>query len=262
MHFRSNLPAQLFQVGLFFARNLLAAFFFSLSINLRCAQVFPGLPVVCEQPVTSGWSGVWRKKLWRESNPILNRMLRSIEWLVWAPLGAASLHIFEEFVWPGSFLYWYRVYRGNAKSVNRGSLILINAGLLMTLLEACIGGHTSVGAAMLVTFSGILFSNGCWHLWATYKRHSYSPGTVTGVLLYLPLADYEFAVWFRSGGASLRMAIAAVSIGRHIPYGRRYITGGQRRRHRCTGSQQLGHSRRVLYGHWQRACNSKGSVTI
>lgn len=34
-----------------------------------------------------------------------------MRWLFWAPLVAATLHIFEEFVWPGGFARWDREYR-------------------------------------------------------------------------------------------------------------------------------------------------------
>jgi hypothetical protein len=38
--------------------------------------------------------------------------------------------------------------------------------------------------------SAVLCSNGIWHAWASYKSHSYSPGVVTGMLIYAPLAVY------------------------------------------------------------------------
>jgi hypothetical protein len=144
-------------------------------------------------------------------------MLENIEWLRWAPLAFASLHIFEEFVWPGGFMRWYRVYRGNTKSVNRTFLVIINAGLLITLFEAAIAARTSAGVALLLTFSGVLFSNGCWHVWASYKGHAYSPGTITGVLLFLPLAFYECAGWIRLSRTSFWTTIVALSIGATYP---------------------------------------------
>jgi hypothetical protein len=64
------------------------------------------------------------------------------------------------------------------QELNRRFLVIINAGLLVTLLEAALAGATPVSVALLLTFSAILFSNGCWHLWASYK--SYSPGAISG----------------------------------------------------------------------------------
>lgn len=144
-------------------------------------------------------------------------MLGNVDWLRWAPLLAACLHVFEEFAWPGGFPRWYRKYRGNARSVNGRFLVIINAGLLITLFEGAVAGGTAIGVALLLTFSAILFSNGCWHLWATYKSNSYSPGVISGTLVYLPLAVFEYAGWISIGRASLRTAGMALLIGASYP---------------------------------------------
>jgi hypothetical protein len=140
-----------------------------------------------------------------------------IDWLLWAPLATASLHIFEEFAWPGGFQRWYRKYRANATSVNRRFLVIINVGLLITLFEAALAGRSPVGAPLLLTFSAILFSNGCWHLWASYASRCYSPGAITGALLYLPLPIFEYAGWMHLGRASAWTAILAFVIGSSYP---------------------------------------------
>ena len=140
-----------------------------------------------------------------------------IDWLLWAPLAAASLHIFEEFAWPGGFERWYRKYRGNARSVNRRFLVLINAGLLITLFEAALAGRSPLGVPLLLTFSALLFSNGCWHLWAACKSHSYSPGSISGTLLYLPLPVFEYAGWMQQGQASIGIALMSFLIGCSYP---------------------------------------------
>lgn len=125
--------------------------------------------------------------------------------------------MFEEFVWPGGFQRWYRKYRGNAKSANRPFLIIVNVGLLITLFEAALAGRSPVGAPLLLTFSAILFSNGCWHLWASYRSHSYAPGAISGTLLYLPLAIFEYAGWMQLGRASLWTAALAFAAGCSYP---------------------------------------------
>jgi len=145
-------------------------------------------------------------------------MLDLMGWLPWAPLAAASLHVLEEFAWPGGFARWYKNYRGHAQSVNRRFLFIINAGLLVTLLESALAGRTPIGPPLLLTFSAILFSNGCWHLWASYKSHSYSPGVVSGTLLYLPLLVFEYVGWIQLGGVSLWTATLVFLIGGSYPF--------------------------------------------
>ena len=146
-----------------------------------------------------------------------NRMFIYVDWLLWSPLTAASLHVFEEFAWPGGFPRWYRTYRGNAESVNRRFLFIINAGLLITLFEGAIAGRTPVGVALLLMFSAILFSNGFWHLWAGYQSHSYSPGVISGTLVYLPLGIFEYSGWIRLGRASIRTSAVALLAGMSYP---------------------------------------------
>lgn len=36
----------------------------------------------------------------------------SAHWFAWAPLAAAAVHLFEEIVFPGGFMEWYRGYLG------------------------------------------------------------------------------------------------------------------------------------------------------
>jgi hypothetical protein len=137
--------------------------------------------------------------------------------LLWGPLAAACLHIFEEFAWPGGFRQWYLKYRGNAATVSRTFLVLINAALLLALTMDALGGRSERGVALLLTISALMFSNGCWHIWASLKSHSYSPGTITGALLYLPLGLFEYISWIRLREASLGTAIFAVLIGCSYP---------------------------------------------
>ena len=145
-----------------------------------------------------------------DSNLLVNALL-------WGPLVAASLHIFEEFVWPGGFLQWYLKYRENPKTVNRNFLLLINAALLLALLTGAMAGRRERSVALLLTISALLFANGCWHIWASYKSRSYSPGTITGTLLYLPLGVFEYLSWIRLREASVGTAVFALIIGCSYP---------------------------------------------
>jgi hypothetical protein len=61
--------------------------------------------------------------------------------------------------------------------------------------------------------AAVMCSNGCWHLWASYKSHSYSPGVGTGMMIYVPLAVYGYSQFVRSGVASIGMALVAGAIG-------------------------------------------------
>jgi len=119
----------------------------------------------------------------------------------------------EEFVFPGGFAAWYRQYRGNASRITRRFLFIINAALLIVCCDIGLLGRTTWGSAYWLLISALLCSNGCWHAWASYKQRAYSPGTITGLAVYVPLAVYGYIEFLHSGAASLRTALIAGLIG-------------------------------------------------
>ena len=137
-----------------------------------------------------------------------------IELLFWMPLAAAVLHIVEEFFWPGGFSDWYRGYRPDiAPTVTRRFLFWINAALVLGCLSAGIDGPSLYGAALFLTMAAILFANGAFHLIATLAAKRYSPGVVTGTLLYIPLGIAGYAAVLRLHRASIGTAVAAAILG-------------------------------------------------
>jgi hypothetical protein len=136
------------------------------------------------------------------------------EQLLWAPFVVACLHMFEEFAWPGGFKAWYERYRGSAvTSVTTRFLILINALLLFGCGYAAIVGHNASNLPFWMLMTAILATNGVWHGYATLRRREYSPGTITGLLLYVPLAVLGDMTFFRQGGFSIPIAIGCIGVG-------------------------------------------------
>lgn len=98
-----------------------------------------------------------------------------------------AIHVAEEA--PG-FVAWFNalvtpgITQGSFLSVNATALIItiVIAVLLMTSREkaACVVAVAWVGFLML--------ANGLFHLVATVVHWRYSPGVITGSLLYLPLS--------------------------------------------------------------------------
>ncbi|HEY3175849.1 MAG TPA: HXXEE domain-containing protein [Candidatus Polarisedimenticolia bacterium] len=127
-------------------------------------------------------------------------------WLWWAPLGAAALHIGEEFVYPGGFASWDREYRPSiSSSITPRIHFIVNALLLVACVTVGISGmpdgaivvggfrfRSALPASLSVigwlALAGLLFSNALFHLVGTYRTKRVSPGVRTGVLLYIPLA--------------------------------------------------------------------------
>jgi len=143
----------------------------------------------------------------------------TIQLLFWMPLVAATIHIFEEFVWPGGFAQWYREYRPDiSASISPQFLIGINALLLIVCAIAGASGATPRGTSLFLTIVALLAGNGLFHLRATIRAHRYSPGVISGVLLYVPLALVAFPVVLREGLASQGTALVSAAMGLSYPF--------------------------------------------
>ncbi|MEQ1353054.1 MAG: HXXEE domain-containing protein [Candidatus Acidiferrum sp.] len=136
-----------------------------------------------------------------------------MDWLSWAPLGAAMLHMFEEFVFPGGFMAWYRRYRDGGARVTVRFLVIINAALLVACLDIGFLRHRTAGVIYWLVIAAVLCSNGIWHAWASYKSRGYSPGVITGLLIYLPMTVFGYIQFLRAGKVSAGAAIVAGSVG-------------------------------------------------
>ena len=149
----------------------------------------------------------------------LIQIVPGTEWLRWAPLAAACLHITEEFVWPGHFMAWYQRYRGpTAARITVRFLVVIN----VVLVAACVNAAGALngppmGTGYWLAMCALLCANGVWHAWASVRSHSYSPGVITGVLVYVPLAVYAYPAILRTEKISVGSAVIAALIGVSYP---------------------------------------------
>jgi Protein of unknown function with HXXEE motif len=152
-------------------------------------------------------------------------------WLWWAPLIAAALHVTEEFALPGGFGAWDRAYRPAIRSSITPQLHVV-VNLLLLALCASVGlsglGETGatlgsvhfrspipapLAAASWVALAALLFSNAVFHIIGTIQSRRYSPGLITGVLLYMPLALFGGWRFIHGGGMPVLTAVAAVAVG-------------------------------------------------
>jgi len=132
----------------------------------------------------------------------------------WLPLIAIGLHLIEEFVWPGGFAEWFRWYRPErASSVTTRFLVRINALFVAMALLAGVLGFSRYGVAMWLVVASIAATNGLFHLWAMARTSRYSPGVVTGCIVYVPLAIFGFRYFWQRGWATIDVVVQAALIG-------------------------------------------------
>lgn len=137
-------------------------------------------------------------------------------YIFWAPLIAAALHITEEFVFPGGFRKWYSAYKPDIKkSISKRFLFFINLGLLILCYDIGALRESSIDISIILWLGvmALLAANGLWHLKAAWKTKTYSPGVVTGTIIYIPLAVYGYIYFLQTGQISIWIAIAAFVVG-------------------------------------------------
>ncbi len=132
-----------------------------------------------------------------------------MNWVFYALFGAAALHVVEEYVFPGGFPDFMRKMAGRfAASVDTPFAVIIN-GLFLILcgLGALLSGRAPLFSLSVAGLCGI---NGLSHLAGTLRARRYAPGLATGLLLYLPLAIWAYALYLRAGLATAWQAAGTI----------------------------------------------------
>lgn len=133
---------------------------------------------------------------------------------------AVILHILEEFVYPGGFAEWDRNYRPAIRnSITPRLHVIVNGALLLACVQVgFLGGTRDVhaqrfGVAAWLAIAALLLSNTVFHVVGTIRTRTRSPGVVTAVALYLPMAVVGCWQFVRSGAASWWIALGAGLVG-------------------------------------------------
>lgn len=107
-------------------------------------------------------------------------------------LGAAVLHITEEFIFPGGFLEWGRKALTKfkklkmAESVDSGMAILVNALFVLFCIMNIV--YYRQGSFMFYTLTGLILFNAILHIGSSIAFRRYAPGLITSVVLYIPVS--------------------------------------------------------------------------
>ncbi|MGH7427349.1 MAG: HXXEE domain-containing protein, partial [Candidatus Methylomirabilaceae bacterium] len=117
-----------------------------------------------------------------------------MEWVYWAIVGAAFIHIAEEY-W-GGFLIWFPKFTG--LRMTRTRFVIVNTLFVVLCVLAAISGQRRLVFSLSV--AALIFINAIIHIVGTVRFRRYSPGLVSALLLYIPLAVYAYS---RSAAAGL-----------------------------------------------------------
>jgi hypothetical protein len=119
----------------------------------------------------------------------LNRLnTKHIAWLL--PV-AYLLHLTEEYFGGEGFYSWFSGMLN--VELSSTDFIVINAfGFATTLIIVILYSLDKVGNFLIAALGSLLFVNGIIHLLASLFTVTYSPGTITGIIIYLPLGVVVF----------------------------------------------------------------------
>ena len=125
--------------------------------------------------------------------------------LVWLLPCAYAAHLLEE--WFGGFPEWVRLTVGSP--LPRPAFLAINAVAIVLMLVAVrLSTRREESGWMAIAIATIIGINGVGHILGSLATRSYSPGLITGVVLYLPLAKLVLRrAWLQSRRETWRMGV-------------------------------------------------------
>ncbi|HXW08142.1 MAG TPA: HXXEE domain-containing protein [Vicinamibacterales bacterium] len=127
--------------------------------------------------------------------------------LVWLLVWSYAAHLAEEYL--GGFPAWFVTIAGRPLPI--GVFVAINAVAFVGMVLAA---RAAIRSEMLgwlaITIATVLLVNGLAHLVASLATGSYSPGLITGVVLYLPIAQLVLLrAWHQVPGAFFWQGVGA-----------------------------------------------------
>ena len=113
---------------------------------------------------------------------------KQIAWLM--PL-AYMFHLLDEYFMGEGFPDWFSgVFKVDLSNIDFA--IINSVGLIATIVIVFLYNIDKVNSFVIAALGTLFFVNGIIHFLASLFTLSYSPGTISGILLYLPLGYLIF----------------------------------------------------------------------
>jgi hypothetical protein len=119
------------------------------------------------------------------------------DWVFAALVGAAVVHVFEEYVYPGGFAGALEKLLPRATHLFTRKFHVVVNGLLFVL---CLAGAFIGRSNLVLSLSvfGLVFTNAVLHVRGAIVTKRYYPGVISGPLIYIPLAVYAYSIFLSS----------------------------------------------------------------
>ncbi len=118
-------------------------------------------------------------------------------WIFAGLVGAAIVHILEEYVYPGGFPDALSKLLPRATHLFTPKFHVVVNGLLLLLclLSAFIGKSNLF---LSTSVFGLVFANAVLHIRGAALARRYYPGVISAVVIYIPLTIYGYSVFLSS----------------------------------------------------------------
>jgi hypothetical protein len=125
--------------------------------------------------------------------------------LLWLLPLAYALHILEE--WFGGFPEWIALIAGSP--LPRGSFIATNTIAMAAMVAAILAATTREASGWMgIAAASVLFVNAFAHLFGSIATRAYSPGLITGIVVYLPIAGLVLLrAWSQAGRGAFTLGM-------------------------------------------------------
>jgi hypothetical protein len=134
--------------------------------------------------------------------------MRNVNWLWLFPLTYA-VHIAEEMLAGERFYIWIRHISG--RTIGGQTFLILNLVFWVGMVGAILVARSGRALWLIPALGALVAVNGLGHLIGTFVAGSYSPGVVSGVVLWIPLGVY--ALWRSRREMSGRVLLGGIVAG-------------------------------------------------
>ena len=137
---------------------------------------------------------------------------RNVVVLLWSLPVALSLHVFEEFAFPGGLKQWIKDYKPR-KPRSDFYYFIVNAAAIVGAVVIALKASGPVGFCVYLNSIAIMGGNAASHIRGTFQKKQYCPGSLSGACLLLPLLVISYWYFLGTGKVNLPSAIICFCLG-------------------------------------------------
>jgi hypothetical protein len=133
-------------------------------------------------------------------------------WIFYTFIAAGVFHVLEEYFYPGGFPdFMQRISQSFSPFITTNFAIVMNGLFLVLCILSTVVGRSNL--VFSLSIASLLVCNGLIHLMGSLRARRYTPGLITGLLLYIPLGIMAYIVFWRSGELPIMQGILSFLLG-------------------------------------------------